>query len=274
MERMNKSAEHLFFPTFDGEEMLDCLRELVRIDSSWVPEGDGYSLYIRPTIISTHSFLGVAAAANVKLYVILSPVGPYYATGFNAVTLLADPKFVRAWPGGSGHTKIGGNYAPTISVQRKAAEQGFSQVLWLFGEDEEVTEVGTMNQFFFWERPEGGRELVTAPLDGTILPGVTRDSILQLVRDWGEFEVNERKYTMKEILSAVEDGRMIEAFGCGTAALVCPVKQIGYRGKRYAIPLDPENPEEQAGPLSRRLFKTITDIQTGRVDYKDWSMII
>lgn len=149
MDRMNKSAEHLFFPTFDGEELLDCLRELVRIDSSWVPEGDGYSLYIRPTMISTHAFVGVAPAANVKLYVILSPVGPYYATGFNAVTLLADPKFVRAWPGGSGHTKIGGNYAPTISVQRKAAEQGFSQVLWLFGEDEEVTEVGTMNQFFF-----------------------------------------------------------------------------------------------------------------------------
>lgn len=100
--------------------------------------------------------------------------------------------------------------------------------------------------------------MVTAPLDGTILPGVTRDSILSLVRDWGEFEVNERKYTMKEILSAIEEGRMIEAFGSGTAALVCPVKQIGYRGKRYSIPLDPENPEEQAGPLTRRLFKSIT----------------
>jgi len=274
MKRLNSSCEQLFFPKFDEEQFLECIKELIRTDKDWVPTGDGYSLYLRPTIISTHEFLGVAASEKVKLYVILSPVGPYYPEGFNAVSLLADPKFVRAWPGGSGATKIGGNYAPTIRVQREAAAQGFSQILWLFGEEEEVTEVGTMNQFFFWEKPGGGRELVTAPLDGTILPGVTRDSVLTLMRDWNEFEVNERPYTMKEVISALEEGRLLEAFGSGTAAILSPVKQIGYKGTRYSVPLDPNNPSEQAGPLCRRLFNKVLDIQYGREPYRDWSVLI
>merc|ERR1712025_1263133 len=128
-----------------------------------------------------------------------------------------------------------------------------------------------MNQFFFWTKPDGKKELVTAPLDGTILPGVTRDSVLDIVRDWGEFEVSERKYTMKEVMSAIDEGRLIECFGSGTAAILSPVKQIGYRGKRYNVPLDPNNPSEQAGPLCRRLFNTVIDIQYGRTSYKNWS---
>lgn len=148
--------------------------------------------------------------------------------------------------------------------------------MWLFGEEEEVTEVGTMNQFFFWEKADGsGRELVTAPLDsGTILPGVTRDSVLNLVRGWGGFEVSERVYTMKEVMRAIEDGRMIEAFGCGTAVIVAPVEAIGYNGKDYSIPLDPSNSENKAGPLTHRIYKAITDIQYGRLEHEGWSIVL
>lgn len=275
MERMNSSAETLFFPQFDGTEFLECIKELVRMDDDWIPKGNGYSLYIRPTIISTFPFLGVCAAANVKLFVILSPVGPYYPTGFNAVRLLADPKWVRAWPGGAGNTKVGGNYAPTIRVQSEAAKLGYQQIMWLFPADDGngsiVTEVGTMNQFFFFEKADGsGRELVTAPLSrGDILPGVTRDTILQISRGFGEFEVSEREYTIEEIIAAIGDGRMLEAFGTGTAALVCPVKTIGFKGKDYEIPIGtPEDPNEQCAPLTKRLYHILMDIQYGRTPHE------
>jgi len=188
MERMNTSCERLFLPNFDGEELTECIKELIKVDRSWIPEGEGYSLYIRPTAISTHPYLGVTKPENAKVFVILSPVGPYYPSGFAPVKLFADNRNVRAWPGGIGYAKAGGNYAPTIGPQTEAAEKGYSQVLWLFGEDDQVTEVGTMNMFTFWINEEGEKELVTAPLDGTILPGVTRDSILQLAREWGEFK--------------------------------------------------------------------------------------
>lgn len=273
MERMNKSAECLFFPNFDGEQFLECLKELVRLDQDWIPTGEGFSLYLRPTIISTFPFLGVCASQSVKLYVIMSPVGPYYPTGFNAVKLLADPKYVRAWPGGAGNTKVGGNYAPTIRAQMEAAKQGYQQVMWLFpnGEGEHtITEVGTMNQFFLFEKEDGsGRELVTAPLSrGDILPGVTRDSILQMSRDMNEFEVSEREFTIEEIVRACDDGRMLESFGTGTAALVCPVKCVGFNGKDYDIPIGtPEDPDEQCAPLTKRLYTMLMDIQYGRTPH-------
>ena len=130
-------------------------------------------------------YLGVGASKYAKLYVILSPVGPYYPEGFAPVKLYADDKYVRAWPGGTGDTKVGGNYGPTILPQMEAAKKGYTQVLWLFGEDHQITEVGTMNLFFLWEKADGGQELVTAPLSrGDILPGVTRDSVLELCRGW------------------------------------------------------------------------------------------
>eukprot|EP00484_Ammonia_sp_Unknown_P000825 CAMPEP_0197020616 /NCGR_PEP_ID=MMETSP1384-20130603/1442_1 /TAXON_ID=29189 /ORGANISM="Ammonia sp." /LENGTH=410 /DNA_ID=CAMNT_0042448277 /DNA_START=36 /DNA_END=1268 /DNA_ORIENTATION=+ len=278
MQRLNSSCEALFFPTFDGEEYMQCLYELLKVDREWIPNSYGYSLYIRPTIISTFPFIGVAAAQNVKLYTILSPVGPYYPEGFKPVSLYASDKYVRAWPGGVGNKKLGSNYGPTIRPQNEAAKLGYSQIMWLFPDNKTgeyfVSEVGTMNQFFFWKTKDGEEELITAPLDGTILPGVTRDSILTLVRDWNRFKVTERPFTMSEVVEAIEDGRMIESFGAGTAAIVSPVNKIGWKGKDYDIPLDKNDPNAAAGPLATELFNTILDIQYGKKQYKDWSVIV
>jgi branched-chain amino acid aminotransferase len=157
------------------------------------------------------------------LYVILSTVGPYYPTGFEPVSLYCDLLNVRAWPGGTGDKKLGGNYAATIKHSKNASDAGYQQVLWLL--DDQVTEVGTMNFFVHWTSPEGVDELITAPLDGTILPGVTRNSLLALAKEWG-INVSERKFTMTELAQAVKDGRCYEAFGVGTAAVVSPVGKI------------------------------------------------
>jgi branched-chain amino acid aminotransferase len=221
-------------------------------------------------LIATWPYLGVQPALSAKLYVICSPVGPYYAEGFNPIKLLADPQVARAWPGGTGSTKVGGNYAMGIRPAFEASARGFAQLLWLFGDDKWVTEVGTMNQFFFWKNKQTGKpELITAPLDGTILPGVTRDSILALTREWKEFDVVERPYNLGEVISAVEEGRMIESFGAGTAAIVSPVKGFHYEGKDYEIPLK----LGKAGELTQRLSDTIMGIQYGKIPHK-WSTVI
>jgi len=278
MQRLNSSCEALFFPTFDGDEFLQCMFELIKIDRAWIPNKPGYSLYLRPTIISTYPYIGVAAAQNVKLYCICSPVGPYYPEGFKPVSLLASDKYVRAWPGGVGNYKLGSNYGPTIKPQHEAAVQGYSQIMWLFPDNKTgqhfVSEVGTMNQFFFWKNKDGEEELITAPLDGTILPGVTRDSVLSLTRDWKRFKVTERPFTMNEVIEAIEDNRMIESFGAGTAAIVSPVNKIGFKGKDYDIPLDRNDPNATAGPLATELQNTILDIQYGKKEYKGWSVIV
>ena len=263
MARLNRSMERLHMPNFDADAFMDCLKQLLRVDKEWVPAGDGFSLYIRPTGISTHPFLGVGPSANARLFVILSPVGPYYPEGFKPVSLKAETNYVRAWPGGTGDAKVGGNYGPTIQPQILAAEHGYSQVLWLFGEDQEVTEVGTMNMFVFWHTKDGRKELRTAPLDGTILPGVTRQSVLDLCRGWGEFDVVEERYTMPELAEAIDEGRVIEAFGCGTAAVVSPICNIGFDGKDYGI--------DAVGSLTQRLWDSIIDIQYGRVA-SEWSV--
>jgi branched-chain amino acid aminotransferase len=268
MERMNNSMKRLYLPSFDEEAFLECIKELVKVDKDWIPRGEGYSLYMRPTGISSHPFLGVGAAQNAKLYCILSPVGPYYPTGFAPVSLLAGDEYVRAWPGGTGNAKVGGNYGPTIKPQVEAAEKGYSQVCWLFGEDHHITEVGTMNLFFLWKNSDGKTELVTAPLSrGDILPGVTRDSVLQLAREWGDHEVSERNITMAEVVAAVDEGRMIEAFGCGTAAVLSPIQLIHYNGKDLNIPLA----DGQVGDMCKRLWDEITGIQYGKIDHP-WSI--
>jgi len=273
MKRINSSAHRLLLPQVDGAEFIKCIEELVRVDKSWIPRGFGYSLYLRPTLIATWPYLGVQPALSAKLYCICSPVGPYYAEGFNPIKLLADPQVARAWPGGTGNTKVGGNYALGIRPAMEATARGYAQLLWLFGEDHWVTEVGTMNQFFFWVNEQGKKELITAPLDGTILPGVTRDSILALCRSWGEFNVVERAYTLKEVIKAVDSGRMIEAFGAGTAAIVAPVKGFHFNGKEYDIPLDASNPAAKAGKLTQRLSDTIMGIQYGKIPH-EWSVVV
>uniref|UniRef100_A0A8C5CQ66 Branched-chain-amino-acid aminotransferase n=1 Tax=Gadus morhua TaxID=8049 RepID=A0A8C5CQ66_GADMO len=185
MERMHRSAERSCLPLFDKAELLECIRKLVEVDQEWVPYSLDASLYIRPTFIGVEPSLGVSRAGKAMLFVIVGPVGPYFATGsFNPVSLLADPSFVRAWRGGVGAYKMGGNYGPTIAVQNVALQKGCQQVLWLYGEQEEITEVGTMNLFIYWTAENGEKELITPPLDGIILPGVTRQSLLDLSRAW------------------------------------------------------------------------------------------
>ncbi|KAF0698293.1 Aste57867_11086 [Aphanomyces stellatus] len=272
MKRMNTSMERLFLPTFDSDELIKCINQLILLDQSWIPEGDGYSLYIRPTGISTHPFIGVGASSKAKVFVIVSPVGPYYPEGFNPVKLFADDTYVRAWPGGTGSNKVGGNYGATIMPQMEAAKKGYSQILWLFGEDHYVTEVGTMNLFVHWINEKGEKELVTPPLArGDILPGVTRDSILELTENWGEFTVKEHTIKMADIVKAHKDGRLLEIFGSGTAAIISPVGLINYNGKDINVPLDA--PDGKSGKIAKRLWKEITDIQYGRVEHP-WSVVI
>eukprot|EP00298_Acanthocystis_sp_HF-20_P015663 c21219_g1_i1.p1 GENE.c21219_g1_i1~~c21219_g1_i1.p1 ORF type:complete len:399 (+),score=145.71 c21219_g1_i1:1862-3058(+) len=273
MARMNRTASRLSLPSFNGDQLLACIKELLRTDQRWVPSSRGFSLYIRPTIIATHNVLGVLPPKRAMIFVILSPVGPYFKTGFRAVRLNADPTYVRSWPGGTGDIKCGGNYAGTIAPQRESESKGFNQILWLFGPEHYVTEVGTMNQFFYWTNDHGEKELVTPPLDGTILPGVTRDSVLHLARSWGEFKVSERKITIHQVIEAIKQGRMIEAFGSGTAAIVSPVRCIHYEGNDYNIPLDPSKPHLEIGPLAQRIATALTDIQYGDVPHP-WSVVV
>lgn len=272
MKRLNSSMKRLLLPQFDEEQLTECLKELLRLDQDWVPEGDGYSLYIRPTGISTHPYIGVGASLKAKIFVICSPVGPYYPEGFNPVKLFANDKFIRAWPGGTGGYKIGANYAPGILPQAEAGKKGYSQNLWIFGDDHEVTEVGTMNLFIHWINEQGEEELLTPPLTrGDILPGITRDSILTLAREWGEFKVSEKNVSMKKIQKAVHEGKVLEIFGSGTAAVVSPVSTIHYDGEDLRIPLT--GTDGKAGKLAERVWKELTDIQYGRVEHP-WSVIV
>jgi len=271
MVRLNGSAERACLPTFEGEEFVKCIRRLIQLDQEWVPHQESSSLYIRPTMIGTEPTLGVGAANEVELFVILSPVGPYFAGGLKPVNLLADPRYVRAWPGGCGYVKMGSNYAPTLWTQKMAESEGCHQCLWLVGEDHEITEVGAMNIFVLMQKPNSSDlELVTPPLSsGTILPGVTRRSILELTREWAEFEVNERKITMGEVMQAKQDNRLVEIFGCGTAAIVCPVGNIKYQDKMVPIPID----ERADKSISMRLRSTMSDIYYGRVEHP-WAVDI
>ncbi|ORY06491.1 aminotransferase [Clohesyomyces aquaticus] len=271
MQRMNKSAARIALPTFDGEAMIDLIGKFVKLDQRFIPQARGYSLYLRPTIIGTQRTLGVGPPASALLYVIASPVGPYYPTGFKAVSLEATDYAVRAWPGGVGDKKLGANYAPCIVPQMQAASRGFHQNLWLFGEEEYVTEVGTMNLFAaIKDRETGQKELLTAPLDGTILEGVTRDSILGLARERLEpqgWKISERKFTMQDIADAADEGRLMEVFGAGTAAVVSPVRKISWKGRLVECGLA-DNVE--AGPIAQEMKDWMEAIQYGDIEHA-WS---
>ncbi|KJE95375.1 branched-chain-amino-acid aminotransferase [Capsaspora owczarzaki ATCC 30864] len=269
MARLKSSCERIALPSFNTNEFLNCIKELVKLDADWIPKEKGYSLYIRPTAIGTQESLGVGASNSSLLFVINSPVGPYYKTGFAPVKLLADTNNVRAWPGGTGGYKLGLNYAPTILPQLKAMEDGCQQVLWLFGPELEITEVGTMNFFMFWKNQNGETELVTPPLKDIILPGVTRDSILSLARSWGEFKVSERNFTIHDVVRGIKEKRVIELFGAGTAAIVSPIGCIKFEGQDYPIPLELGG----SGKLTKRFFDTMMSIQYGELEH-EWSVIV
>lgn len=274
MQRLNKSAARIALPTFDGDAVIDLIGKFCKLDQRFIPSEKGYSLYIRPTLIGTQRTLGVGPPGSALLYVIASPVGPYYPTGFKAVSLEATDYAVRAWPGGVGDKKLGANYAPCIVPQLKAAKKGLHQNLWLFGEEERLTEVGTMNLFVcIKDKETGQKELVTAPLDGTILEGVTRDSVLALARErlapkgW---KVSERYLTMKDLAEAEEEGRLIEVFGAGTAAIVSPVRSIAWKDRMVSCGL---KPEEEAGEIALTMKGWIEAIQYGDEDHP-WSVTV
>ena len=273
MARINKSSARIALPTFGGEKLIDLIGTFCKLDQRFIPSEKGYSLYLRPTMIGTQRTLGVGPPGSALLYVIASPVGPYYPTGFKAISLEATDYAVRAWPGGVGDKKLGANYAPCILPQLKAAKKGLHQNLWLFGQEEYITEVGTMNLFIVMKNKEGKKELITAPLDGTILEGVTRDSVLQLARErlvpkgWN---VEERYVRMQELADAQKEGRLVEVFGAGTAAIVAPVRKIAWKDDMIDCGLK-EN--EEAGETAMQMKNWIEAIQYGEEEH-EWSVKI
>lgn len=252
MERLNKSNDRLCIPRVDEEFVLEALKQLIEIDKEWIPEKEGTSLYIRPFIISTESYLGVAPSKTYKLIIILSPVGSYYKEGISPVKIAVESEFVRAVAGGTGTAKTAGNYAASLKAQEVAEAQGFSQVLWLDGlEKKYIEEVGSMNIFF-----KINGEIVTPALNGSILEGVTRNSVLQLLKHWG-LQVTERKISVEEIAEAHKEGKLEEVFGTGTAAVISPVGELIWKNETLVI----NNGE--TGPIAKKLYSTITGIQRG-----------
>lgn len=258
--RFNRSATRMCMPEVDPAFFLHALEELVRLEQAWVPHSEGTSLYIRPTMIATDPYLGVRPSEKYLCYIILSPVAAYYAGGFNPVKIWISDQYVRSAPGGTGEAKTGGNYAASLRASMEASAKGFDQVLWLDAVHRKyVEEVGSMNICFLY-----GGKVVTSPLCGTILDGITRRSILTLVREFG-FEVEERALTVDEVLEGAADGRLQEAFGTGTAAVVSPVGQFTYRDRTVTLG------GGQAGPLTLKLHATLTGLQTGRMaDTHGW----
>lgn len=275
MERMNNSANRICLPSFDSEELIKLIGKLIELDKHLIPAGVGYSLYLRPTMISTSSGLGVGVPNKALLYVFASPVGPYFNSGLTAIRLEATDYATRAWPGGVGDKKVAGNYAPCVLPQSEAAAKGFQQNLWLFGRDKYITEVGTMNVFFvFLNKSTGRKELVTPPLDGTILPGITRDTVLSLARANllpHEWDVSERYFTINEVAERAQKKEVLEAFGTGTAAVVVPIGQIGWDGAILDIPV---HEEMQVGLLTKTISEWISDAQYCKVKIDNWSRVV
>lgn len=270
MERMRRGAIRSALPDFDGTELLRCIKELVRLDQDWIPHAKGTSLYIRPTMIGTEKSLSVRHSNSAKLFVITGPVGAYFNT-FHPISLLADAQFVRATEGGVGAYKMGCNYAPTVKVSEEAEKECCEQVLWLNGPDHRVSEAGAMNVFMHWKNEKGEEELITPSLhSGVILPGVTRQSILDLAHEMGNLKVTEGDFNMSQVLRASKEKRIYEFFGAGTAVVISPVNKIVYRvdGRQEVIELPVLNEEKT---LTRRLFKKIDDIQHGRESRPEWT---
>jgi branched-chain amino acid aminotransferase len=254
-KRLNRSGNRLCMPALDEEFILKALLQLLKIEKAWVPGAPGTSLYIRPTIIATDPYIGLRSSNTYRFFMILSPVGAYYPEGFNPVKIWVTPDYVRAVRGGVGEAKTAGNYAASLYATELAHKDGYTQVMWLDGvERKYVEEVGSMNIFF-----KIGDEVVTPALTGSILSGITRDSVIKLAQSWGTAVV-ERKIGIDEIYDAHAKGALKEVFGSGTAAVISPVGNIKYQGKEITIG------NGGVGPFSARLFKELMDIQYGKTD--------
>lgn len=259
-KRLNQSNERLVIPQIDEEFALYALKELIKIEKDWVPHTDGASLYIRPFIIAVDPFLGVRPGDEYKFIIILAPSGAYYSTGLNPVSIYVEEKYVRAVKGGMGFAKTGGNYAASLIGQDEAHKQNYSQVLWLDGvEKKYIEEVGAMNMFFVIDG-----EVLTPELIGSILPGITRKSVIELCKSWG-MKVSERRITIQEVADAYKAGKLDEAFGTGTAAVISPVGHLKWGD------LVMEINDNKIGAISQKLYDTMTGMQYGKIpDTHNW----
>ncbi len=254
-ERTNNTNRRICIPEILLEDYLQALKAVVKIDAAWIPTKPGTSLYIRPFIIATDPFLGVRPSNTYKFIIILSPVGAYYPEGLNPVKIWIEDEYVRAVRGGVGEAKTGANYVASLAAQVKAHEEGYSQVLWLDGIDRKyIEEVGAMNIFF-----KISGTVVTPILNGSILPGVTRDSCIALCRSWG-LPVEERRVSVEEIFAAAEDGTLEEVWGTGTAAVISPVGHLRCEDQVFQIQ------DGGIGAVSQKLYDTVTGIQLGRIE--------
>ncbi len=265
MKRFNQSAQRMAMPVVDEEDHLDAILQLVELEHEWVPSVPGATLYIRPTMIATEPALGVHASSRYLHYVIVGPVGAYFKGGFNPVPVYISDTYRRAVRGGTGAAKTGGNYAASLFVGEEAKRKGYSQVLWLDAiHGRYIEEVGAMNIAFVYE----GQRIVTPPLTGSILPGITRKSVLTLGADLG-YETAEEMIDVHEMLADVESGKVTEVFGCGTAAVIAPVGKFGFQDKEYLIN------NNEVGPVAKHLYDELTGVQTGRIEDRfGWTLTI
>ena len=263
-QRFNQSAERMCMPAVPEELFVEGIKKLVALEQDWVPASAGTSLYIRPTMIAVEPILGVKPSDHYYFYVIMCPVGPYYAAGFNPVKILVEDYYVRAVPGGTGEAKTGGNYASSLKAGLEAKKKGYDQVLWLDGRQQRyIEEVGAMNMFFAY-----GSTIVTSSLTGSILAGITRDSVLTLARSMG-LTIEERLIDVHELLADIKAGLVTEAFGSGTAAVITPVGSLRYQDLELNIG------NGGVGRITQQLYDTLTGIQTGSCpDQQGWITLV
>ena len=263
-KRMNNSADRMVIPKIDEEFMIEATKKLVEIEKDWVPHTDGASLYIRPFIFATDPYVGVRPADHYLFLIILSPSGAYYSTGLNPVKIYVEQKYVRAVRGGTGFAKTAANYAISLKGQDEAHEQDYEQVLWLDGvEQKYIEEVGSMNIFFVIDG-----EVITPELTGSVLPGITRKSALEVCKSKG-IKATERRITIEEVAKAYDEGKLDEVFGTGTAAVISPVGHLKWGDKIMTIN------NNEIGPISQMLYDTMTGIQWGKIpDEFGWTVKI
>ena len=259
-KRLNKSATRMCMPEIDVEFMVEGLKELLKLEKDWVPKKLGTSLYIRPCMIASEAFLGLHSATKYILFIILSPSGPYFKEGFKPVKILVEDKYVRAIPGGTGEAKTAGNYASSLKSAEEAEKKGFSQTLWLDGKERKyIEEVGAMNIAFVIDG-----EIITPPLTGSILHGITRDSIIKIAKHL-KIPIREYQISIDEIINALDEKRLTECFGMGTAAIIAPVGSMNYKGKDYTIN------NFEVGPIATKIYENLTGIQYGdKPDIFNW----
>lgn len=263
-QRLINSNKRICMAELPVDMFVEAVEAIVKYEQDWIPTAPNTSLYIRPFMYASQPGVGVHPAKSYRFVIILSPVGNYYPEGVNPIKIWVEDEYVRAVKGGTGFTKCGGNYAASIAAQVKAEQNGYTQVLWLDGVHRKyVEEVGTMNIMFLI-----GDEVITAPIEGSVLPGVTRDSMITLLKEWG-YKVSERELSIDELMEAGHNGTLKEVFGTGTAAVISPVGELNYKGDIVTIN------DFKTGPLTQKLYDTLTGIQWGKLEDKfNWTRVV